>query len=120
MAKRTGSKPLGTAGIVALGAVAGLVLAAWLWPAGPAEPGRPAAGAGEAAAWMAFAGGVIGFLWMLRRRPWKDCPRLDKHSVDREGRTFGVRPDCWVCGGDNRYPRIPTRLLMLFGWQPRR
>lgn len=102
--------------IVVLWAVSGFVLTIWAQTPGPGEP--PVQGTGMAS-WGVAAGALFGFVLTVRKRPWKNCPRIAKHSVDRKGKVFGDRPECWICGGHNRYPRIPTRVGMVFGWTPR-
>lgn len=104
VAKRTGSKPVGTSGTVALGAVAGLLIAAYVaWPAG----------------WAALAGAVLAYLGACARYPWRPCPRCGGGSTDRSGDgAYRVRRTCWVCGGE-RWPRPGTRVLRLLGYRPR-
>ena len=104
MAKRTGSKPLGTPGIIALGAVAGLMLAVY---------------AGLPGGWGALGGGVLAYLVACVRFPWKLCPRCAGGSTDRDAdANYRVRRECWRCHGD-RYPRVGTRVLRVFGFSPR-
>lgn len=104
VARRTGSKPLGTAGVVALGAVAGAMLAAYVQ---------------QPAGWGAAAGAVVGWLVACARYPWKPCLRCGGGQTDRDGeRNYRVRRECWRCDGD-RYPRGGTRVLRAFGYQPR-
>lgn len=104
MADRTGSKSLGTSGSVALGAVAGLMLAAYV---------------GLPGGWGALAGGVLAYLVVCGRFPWRPCPKCGGGSTNRDTeQNYRVKRTCWVCRGQ-RWPRPGTRLLMVFGHSPR-
>lgn len=120
MAKKTKSKPLGTAGMVAIGAVVGLVVAVQ-WRAGlalaeqDAYESLPRLGAA--------AGAVLTYLVLCWKRPWIPCWRKKCGTPNKEpGRRrapFGVRRDCWLCGGRKKWLRPGARVLAVFGFRPR-
>ena len=88
MAKQTKGEPLGTAGWITLGGVAGLLLAG---------------GAQQTPLVGAAVGAVLAYLWLCWRRPWIPCWRKISRSISGTGgkkSSPGLRP-----GEGNRQPK---------------
>lgn len=120
MAKQTGSQPLGTAGWLVLGAVGGLLLAGYAQS--QVDPTLRAEYDWLPTAGLA-AGAFLTYLALCAKRPWIPCWRSKCGTPNKEpGRRrapFGVRRDCWLCGGKRKWLRPGARVLAVFGYRPR-